>query len=360
MRRRTRQSKLRTWARRVLRGVWALLTLVVLSVLFAALSPVTSYALDLTSHFLPHALLAGIASLALSVVWKGRWATVVSGATALVVLFTLLTTYQTLAPGGGGDAPTRTLRVTVYNAFSRGTTREGSELDSVFRQWLIDEQVDLVCIVDPPWNIRRSGLWPGEPYLPHIVDDLTPHGRRTVTLLSRYPLRREPLTESGDPEHRLSFAAHHSVVVEFPAGGEALFTGAHPRSPRDERAWRLSQRWTDVDARLLGAWRANNPLPVIFAGDFNTTPAGVLHDLIVRKTGLRSPTRPFSQGSWPAHAPTFLALPIDRVYVSEDVRVTSVRVGPRVYSDHRPVLYELEVPVVSSESESEGPTQNAQ
>jgi len=361
MRRRSgKASRKRRAARWGSRGLWALLTGAGLLTLLATVFPASSYALDLLAHFAPHAILLGLLSLPASLAWKGRLPLALSGTITLLLLALVLVRYQAFAPGGAGDAPTRTVRVAVYNAFARGATRTGSELDDVFREWLIDSGADLVCVVDPPWHIRRSGLWPGEPFLPHVVERMTAHGRHTITLLSRWPVRLEPLTESDDPRYRLSFAAYSSVIVEFPAGGEALFTAAHPRSPRNKRAWELSERWSKVDAELLRAWRDDNDLPVIFAGDFNTTPTGRLHALIARETGLRSPTRPFTQGSWPASAPTFLALPIDRVYVTPDIRVTRATVGPRVYSDHRPVLFELEIPVVSGSGPEGDKAQNPQ
>ncbi len=329
------------------RGAWGLVTGAGLLTLLAAVLPVSSYALDLLSHFVPHALLLSPLALALALSWKSRLPLLASMALALATLLFALVRYGAFTPATSSGAPTQTVRVAVYNAFARGATRTGSELDDHFREWLVGTNADLVCVVDPPWNIRRSGLWPGEPALPHVVESLTAHGRRTITLLSRWPVRTEPLTASDDPEYRLSFAAYSSVIVELPGGGEALFTAAHPRSPRDEKAWELSQRWSRVDAGLIREWRERNDLPVIFAGDFNTTPTARLHRLIARETGLRSPTRLYTQGTYPADVPTFLALPIDRVYVSPGVRITGVSVGPRVYSDHRPVLFTLEVPIVT-------------
>jgi len=348
MRRNTARTRVaRRAARWAARGAWGVLIGASVATLVAVVAPVSSYALDLLAHFAPHAILTALLSLLAALAWKSRVPLAISAAVFVALLGVALARYSALTPGSPPDgAATRTVRLAVYNAFSRGATREGSELDEVFRQWLIDSEADLVCVVDPPWTIRRSGLWPGEPFMPHIVEGMTRHGRRTITLLSRWPLRNEPLTASDDPKHRLSFAAYDSAIVEFPDGGGALFTAAHPRSPRTEKAWELSQRWMGIDADLIGAWRESHDLPVFFAGDFNSTPTSRLHRLISERSGLRSPTRLFTQGSWPAEFPAWLALPIDRVYVSDGVRVVSAEVGPRVYSDHRPVLFTLEVPVV--------------
>ncbi len=336
-----------------LRGAWALMGGGALLVLLASVAPFSSYRLDLLSHFAPHAMLPAVGSLALALLWRSTRAIWGSVGLTLCLLVLILARYQPFS-GSSPEAETFPVRVAVYNAFARGAERRGSELDNVFRAWLVNERVDLVCLVDPPWFVRRSGLWPGEEHLPNVVERATEHGQHTITLLSRWPVRLEPLTGEVDPKYRLSFAAYSSVIVKHPSGGEFLFTAAHPRSPRTERTWELSQRWARVDNELIRAWMRTNDAPVIFAGDFNTTPMGALHRQIVRETGLRSPTEVFTQGTWPAGAPSLFALPIDRVYVSEGVGVRDARVGPRVYSDHRPVVYELEVPAVRrGESEAD-------
>jgi endonuclease/exonuclease/phosphatase (EEP) superfamily protein YafD len=311
--------------------------------------PAHHYHLDLLSHFAPHAVLAGLVALLVAAAARLVRLTVLIGLLTLALALVSIARYDAWRadPPPAGDS--LTVRVIVYNAFARGAERTGSELDDTFRDWAARVDADLICLVDPPWMIRRSGLWSEEQF-PHVLEREA-RGRAEgkdfgITLLSRWPIRLEPLADRYRPENRLSFLAHSSVIVEHPSGAGFLFTGAHPRSPRTQRTWELSFRWTRVDARLLREWMTANPLPVIFAGDFNTTPTARLHALIRRETSLRSPTQLFTQGTWPSWAPPELALPIDRVWISDGARITDVEVGPVVNSDHRPVMFEVQLPVV--------------
>ena len=332
--------------------------LLTVGVLIAATLPGRGYLLDLASHFAPHAVLLGVAGAALAVGLRRRRTGVITVLVAAVLLGFTLYRYDCWPRRTAEPDPSLTVRVIVYNAYARGAERRGSTLDDAFRAWAEEVDADVVCVVDPPWTIRRSGLW-SEDQFPHVVERASEGRDFGITLLSRWPVRVTPLADSYEPRNRLSFAAHSSVVVVHPSGAEFLVTAAHPRSPRSRKTWELSQRWSRVDAELIRAWRLENATPVIFAGDFNTTPMGRLHGLIRRETGLRSPTRLFSQGTWPAWAPPQLALPIDRVWVSPGARITDAQVGPRVNSDHLPCVFEIQIPV-HAEPASSAPSQNPQ
>jgi endonuclease/exonuclease/phosphatase (EEP) superfamily protein YafD len=324
-------------------------TLGLAATLGAVLLPVHHYRLDLLSHFAPHTMLAGMATMLIAAAGRFLRLTVLIGLLTLALALASIARYDAWRPDPPPEGESLTVRVIVYNAFARGAARVGSELDKAFREWAAEVDADLICLVDPPWSIDRSGLWNKE-QLPYALEREA-RGRASgrdfgITLLSRWPVRLEPLADRLRPENRLSFLAHSSVIVEHPSGAGFLFTGAHPRSPRTERTWELSFRWMRVDARLLREWMEANPLPVIFAGDFNTTPTARLHALIRRETSLRSPTQLLTQGTWPSWAPPGLALPIDRAWISPGSRVTDVRVGPIVNSDHRPVMIEVQLPAV--------------
>jgi len=344
-----RRPSRRSRPRRIARaGLWLLAwfgAAVSAVALVAVVAPVHHYELDLAAHFAPHALLVALPGLFASL-WLRRRALALSALLWAGLAAVPVPRYDRFPPASAPPEPSLTVRVVVYNAFARGAPRVDSDLDGTFRAWVEEVDADVLCLVDPPWFVERSGLWPSE-QLPHVVERASEDRDFGLTLLSRWPVRLEPLADRRRPENRLSFAAHSSVIVEHPSGAEFLLTGAHPRSPRTERTWNLSFRWSRVDARLLRAWMNERPtVPVIFAGDFNTTPTGRLHAQIKRETGLRSPVALFGQGTWPSWAPPALALPIDRVWISEGARVTRAVVGPRVYSDHRPVMIEVQLPAV--------------
>ncbi len=88
----------------------------------------------------------------------------------------------------------------------------------------------------------------------------------------------------------------------------------------------------------LAAWIAKRPAPVILAGDFNATPWSYALAQFRRKSKLRilAGTRP----SWPA-AFGYPVLPIDHVFVSRGIENLGASLGPRVGSDHLPVIAKL-------------------
>ena len=88
----------------------------------------------------------------------------------------------------------------------------------------------------------------------------------------------------------------------------------------------------------LAAWIRKRPAPVILAGDFNATPWSHALAQFRRKSKLRilAGVRP----SWPA-AFGYPVLPIDHVFVSRGVENLGASLGPRVGSDHLPVIATL-------------------
>jgi endonuclease/exonuclease/phosphatase (EEP) superfamily protein YafD len=75
----------------------------------------------------------------------------------------------------------------------------------------------------------------------------------------------------------------------------------------------------------------------VLAGDFNTTPWAPGYRALL-STGLDDDGR--TRTSWPAFLP-FALIPIDHVLVSPQLQVISKRRGPRLGSDHYPIVVEL-------------------
>lgn len=121
------------------------------------------------------------------------------------------------------------------------------------------------------------------------------------------------------------------VVADFaePAGGFTL-VGVHYARPQKLATHKENTR------RML---QIVEPLPrsrLILAGDFNSTPWSFARRREEASLGLERRTR--STFTWPAN-PTGLAfLAIDHVYAGPGWRTVSVRRGPRLGSDHYPVV----------------------
>lgn len=80
--------------------------------------------------------------------------------------------------------------------------------------------------------------------------------------------------------------------------------------------------------------------PVIVMGDFNTSPFSAEYKQLLLSTGLKDSQMGLGlQPSWPSVLPS---IPIDHIFVSQNIAVNSRSVGPFVaYSDHLPVTANL-------------------
>ena len=226
----------------------------------------------------------------------------------------------------------------MYNA-----EKDRSPADTRFASLLAATKADLVCIVDPP-----TGFLDREPTIradyPYRVEPM-PGLNWPIVLLSRHPFKDfglEPYAESV----KFSFPARRSVLVTLPGGAEVVFSAMYPRSPRKVAFWRQALESVETDAGVIGRWvrgRVSGDPALVVAGDFNSTPTGRVHRLMAKLSGLRAWSPLLGAGTWPAILPRTLSAPIDRVWVSEGARVVAGRAGPRLGSDHRPVVVDVEV-----------------
>ena len=130
------------------------------------------------------------------------------------------------------------------------------------------------------------------------------------------------------------------------------FGARKPWKERRERLWddttwagyadryREAYQLRAVEAEALAGRVAQDTLPVLVSGDFNSTPANWSFRRLLR--GRRDAQRVAGRAWWaptyPAQSP---AVRIDAVLVSADFDIVSVDVLPAEFSDHRPVLVRL-------------------
>ena len=122
------------------------------------------------------------------------------------------------------------------------------------------------------------------------------------------------------------------------AGRARHFWLVHPRSPlhrKGKDAMNIELSALAVEVGGTGGSR-------IVAGDLNCTDGSPFFADFLRETHLRDSRQGFGrEGSWPSWLPSPLRIAIDHAFVSDDLAVVARRLGPKIGSDHLPLIFEL-------------------
>ncbi|MEO1296764.1 MAG: endonuclease/exonuclease/phosphatase family protein [Cyanobacteria bacterium J06636_16] len=178
------------------------------------------------------------------------------------------------------------------------------------------------------------------------VQDLYPHYYRAtgggLSLFSRYPIA-EATTENLDTRYHSLFA-----IVDV-AGKPVRIVVAHPLAPVS--MYNFVNRNEAMVA--LAKYGAEQSITTVIMGDFNLTSWSIYFRNFILNSGLRSvnlghglnPTW-FYNGVGRSLSPLeqakqVLKIPIDHVFVSQDVSVDQVITPSSGVSDHRPVIAKL-------------------
>ncbi len=331
---------------RVLLAVWMTGLLALVALAWWTGRP---YWLDLASHFLVSAAV-GLGAIGLGLAGLRRWPS--AGVTlAAALAIPLIARSDATAPVASAVVPAGFVRLKLvqYNAYG-----EHSRNDKEFMSWLRDQEADLVAIIDPPWGWRRDYPYLTREYPSYVEPQ--PGLEWPIILLSRLPAEVSPLVEYSD-KVTFSFVGRRSLLVRVGDGslaGAFLFTGMHPPSPRTPKSWGNSLEVVERDGPILRDWMERSGLPVIVSGDFNSTVQGRVHRTLARLSGMSGWSPVWNAGTWPASMPSWLSLPIDRVFTGGGAVVRSMVVGPRFRSDHRPVVMVVDVPIVKPRAD-DGP-----
>lgn len=263
---------------------------------------------------------AGTLVLLVVGVLRRRWVVVALALGALAVH-----TLYSVRPRAGETERPADLRLLIHNTHS--VNPETQRLTVA----VLGHGADVVVLVDVSPDFVRA--------MPGLADlfDAYPHmlRRGPVPGLTgwRIVLSRWPLEDRGtETELR--------CVVARPDRPFALLA-LHPASPRGGLRWRLGNGLVESARDAARALEAEG-LPVVVAGDLNSSPTGWRDRLLCAGDGLRRcKPRLALAGTFPAALPGPLRLALDDAWVSSAWRVCSWKSGPAAGSDHASVLVEL-------------------
>jgi endonuclease/exonuclease/phosphatase (EEP) superfamily protein YafD len=297
----------------------AALVVVTICVLWAVLD--NGFVGDLFVNFrLQYLLLLSVVVPTLFYLRDYRWA----GMGVLVLLEQAWALGPWLATADAAPTSDQRLRLVCANV-----QRENEDRERLGR-WIRAQQIDIVALleVDEPW---LAELVPFLNEFPHRFFE--PRSSRFgVAVASRYPLTQQRLLQLGS-----AGLTTLSMQVQSPQGPLNLIA-THPPPPMVPEFF---NHRNDQLRDLAREARRMEPGPTVLAGDLNTTPYSRHLLRLEEEAGLRNVRR--GQGllaSWPSALPGALRIPLDHLLVSPQIRA-SVRLGPRIGSDHLPVVADL-------------------
>ncbi len=199
---------------------------------------------------------------------------------------------------------------------------------------------DIFGLVEP-YKEQAADLW-------DTVQDLYPHYYRAtggnLSLFSRYPIIEARTDNLKSP--------HHSLFATLDIQGKAVqVIVMRPPAPQTKAYF---NRRNQV-LRTLADYAKQQKVPVILMGDFNTTSWSLYLREFVQRSGLRSatlghgfhltwyyatPTKAFSSTHWLFQ---LIKIPLDHIFVSQNMHVDRVTAAPPGVSDHRPLIAKIRI-----------------
>lgn len=220
------------------------------------------------------------------------------------------------------------MNVLVFN-------KKYEKIEDIIRQ----SQADIVSLqeIDTQWfgRLKQMPIYRRYPYR-------VEHLKAGNILLSKLPIQHAKIVHF--PEGRLGKAIYRDeggyIVAELNLKGQNIsLINLHPPVPISTKYIQSYQRYLS----LLAAEKPNLSPTVILLGDLNTTPWSWFYGQYLKKLDLKDAKAHHYLPTWPTIMPWFF-LPIDHVFVSNNVQTISQRLGPFSGSDHFPVEVVLQVP----------------
>jgi vancomycin resistance protein VanJ len=284
---------------------------------------------------IPVALIARWHPLTGLLVALGLWATV------WIAPRFISTQTPTIAP---------TLKVVTFNVWGNNT-----QLDDAVT-WLREQDADVVLLQEIPLDWQASGV---------PLEDLYPYRMvqpQSVKLWGDALLSKHPFEDNGD-FHLQDDMRNPMLYADIAINGQTIrFYNTHLYMPVREQS-RITvppgMRFVELAARydeggrnsqiaFLLAEAGQSSYPAVFGGDFNMSDNSptyhrltpYLVDSVRSVGGGFSPTWPVAESlGLPGLLPSLVR--IDYIWHTSDLVTVTAETGPRLGSDHRPVVAEL-------------------
>jgi endonuclease/exonuclease/phosphatase (EEP) superfamily protein YafD len=217
------------------------------------------------------------------------------------------------------------------------------DLDAVV-DYLSRESPDIVGLVEVTPQYKPM-LAPLQALYPYSVDCVGQDPVCQTVLLSKQPLRRSYAGPVGPSmtyvsEGELDWQGRSVTVTVTHLAVPSVYPDRPPGQPEPPMLPGTAELWQSQQAAALAA-HLNAPAPVdrILLGDFNSVPWNPLQRAFRAATGLEN--RGHWAPDWPSWHPFFARIPIDPVFTGGALALRSLKAGPDIGSDHRPIMAEI-------------------
>ena len=280
------------------------------------LLPIDHFAIQLFTHFRLQYVVVSLSLLLLFKYLRSPWL-IGALAASLVLNASLVLPWYVGEDETSGGVELKLLHANVLSS--------NTDYDRLLG--LLDtEAPDLVMLqeVSPDWLVALDELRADYPYSYAEARE----GNFGIALFSRVPLRS--VSHFDSPPF-----GYPTIVASLDIDGQVLhFIGTHPMIPVSGDFYDARNEQLAGVAQLLG----KQAEPKILVGDLNLSQWDVNYIGLEQQGGVRNARKGFGiLPTWPVFMP-FAMIPIDHVLVSETISVTGFYSGPRIGSDHLPLI----------------------
>ncbi|MBA4011539.1 MAG: endonuclease [Phenylobacterium sp.] len=299
----------------VLRGIVLPIGAVSAAAAIIALGGRFSGRLDILTHFAPLYLAGGAVTLAAAIFAHRRLLPALLGAAAVVASLSLMLPelLRPQSPRLPPNAPGQ-IKLIQFNA-----ARDSDGLEQRLA-WLAAEDPDVLVVEDSRPLFQTA-------VTQRLGRQMSCGKTCEVAIFTRTPAERIEAPRRG----RKGLGPAITIAHLAGPSGEFTVMGVHYVWPTNV------ENHAENSARLQQLMKGRSRERLILVGDFNSTPWSFSRRREDAALGLER--RTYALPTWPADRPFGLALlPIDHVYAGSDWGTVSITRGPRLGSDHYPVV----------------------
>lgn len=309
-----------------------------LGIIVTTLLSLTSYmgwirGLEMLSHFRAQYLAISLLLFGLLLLTRQKNFIIASLFCVSLILAEIIPWY--IPQAWAGSESRGGIRVFLSNVNSKNTSY--SKVIS-----LVKEENPDVAVFDEVNKAWRKQLNSLKEILPYSTDWLDPFRPEIgITVYSKLPLKNVALDYFGtktEPGILANFTINRQVVS---------LIAAHPLPPFKPNYFQSRNKQLEE----IGEYVRQLKTPVLIVGDLNITMWSPYYKKFISQTGLNNARQGFGiLPSWPAESsvsrvPSIIAplmlIPIDQVLISPEIKVSKMKIGRNVGSDHLPVIADL-------------------